>query len=163
MLVHNLICRKYITIVNIWTSYNVPKRYNRPLIAAIVRVSRFPLEFSKSRFSVVIWQEFESSFVRRDRIVSIINERARGTLTNGSPSLNQYDGLAARGRSLTDFFPRWQGSGGRVFAPSPCYVRPLHTSRRAINKCAGDRCRALPHHCPRPHISPEHSFFLFTW
>lgn len=41
----------------------------------------------------------------------------RGALTNGCPSLNQYDGLGARGRSLTDFFPRWQRSGGRVFAP----------------------------------------------
>lgn len=150
-------------IYNRYMSYYVPIRYNWRLIAAVVRVAHFPMEFHKNCFSVVIWQEFKSSFVRRDRIVSIINERARGTLTNGSPSLNQYDGLAARGRSLTDFFPRWQGLGGRVFAPSLCYVRLLHTSRRAINKCAGDRCRAPRHHCPRPHISPEHSFFLFTW
>lgn len=63
--------------------------------------------------------------------VSIINERARGCWPMAvPPSINMMDS-AARGRSLTDFFPRWQRSGGPVFAPS------MHPHvKGAINKCA---------------------------
>lgn len=62
--------------------------------------------------------------------VSIINERARGTLTNGGPSLNQYDGLGREGTIAHWFFPSLTGLGRTRF----CALRAATQREPAINK-----------------------------